>query len=74
MTMQIVGFLLISDWFQLLVHWSRVAPSVEYPTLAQIMISWFVGSSPVSGSVLTARNLEPALDSASPSPSLPLPR
>ena len=29
------------------------------------MVSWFVGSSPASGSVLTARSLEPALDSVS---------
>ena len=31
------------------------------------MNSQFVGSSPVSGSVLTAQSLEPALDSVSPS-------
>ena len=43
------------------------AQSVERPTSAQIMISRFVGSSPVSGSVLTARSLEPASDSVSPS-------
>ena len=35
------------------------------------MISRFVGSSPASGSVLTARSLEPALDSVSPSTSAP---
>ena len=29
-----------------------VAQSVKCPTSAQVMISWFVGSSPVSGSVL----------------------
>ena len=44
-----------------------VAQSVERLTLAQVMISRFVGSSPVSGSVLTARSLEPAPDSVSPS-------
>ena len=49
-----------------------VAQSVERPTSAQVMISQFVGSSPTSGSVLTARSLEPALDSVSPL-SLPLP-
>ena len=43
------------------------AQSVERPTSAQVMISQFVGSSPVSGSVLTAHSLEPALDSVSPS-------
>ena len=37
-----------------------MAQSVERPTLAQVMISWFVGSSPASGSVLTAQSLEPA--------------
>ena len=41
-----------------------VAQWVKQPTLTQVMISWFVGSSPVSGSVLS---LEPALDSVSPS-------
>ena len=46
--------------------------SVEHPTLAQVMISQFVGSSPTLGSVLTAQNLEPALDSVSLL-SLPLP-
>ena len=44
-----------------------VAQSVERPTSAQVMISWFVGSSPMSGSVLTAQSLEPASDSVSPS-------
>ena len=44
-----------------------VAQSVERPTLAQVMISQFMGSSPALGSVRTARCLEPALDSLSPS-------
>ena len=44
-----------------------VTQSVKGPTLAQVMISWFVGSSPVSGSVLTAWSPEPASDSVSPS-------
>ena len=47
-----------------------MAQSVKHPTSAQIMISRFVSSSPVSGSVLTAQSLEPALDSVSPSLSL----
>ena len=47
-----------------------VAQSVQCPTLAQVTISWFTGPSPASGSVLTAQNLEPALDSVSPFPSL----
>ena len=44
-----------------------VAQSVKCPTSAQVMISQFMGSSPASGSVLTAQGLEPALDSVSPS-------
>ena len=47
-----------------------VAQSVKCPTSDQVMISWFVGSIPSSGSMLTAQSLEPALDSASPSLSL----
>ena len=48
-----------------------VAQSVECPTLAQVMISQFVSSSPTSGSVLTAQSLEPASDPVSPSLSAP---
>ena len=47
-----------------------VVQSIEHPTLAQVMISWFVGSSPASGSVLPAQSLEPASDSVSSSLSL----
>ena len=44
-----------------------MAQSVKRPTSAQVMISWFVGSSPASGSLLTAQSLEPASnDSVSP--------
>ena len=52
------------DFFQ---KWKMygVAQSVEHPTLAQVMISWFVGSSPELGSVLTAQSLEPASDTVS---------
>ena len=50
-----------------------MAQSVKRPTSAQVMISWLVGSSPVSGSVLTAQSLEPALGSVSPSLSAPPP-
>ena len=46
---------------------------VKRLTSAQVTISQFVSSSPVSGSVLTARGLEPASDSASLSLSLSLP-
>ena len=48
-----------------------VAQSVERPTSAQVMISQVVGSSPASGSVLTAQSLEPALDPACVSLSTP---
>ena len=48
-----------------------VAQSVKRPTSAQVMISWFVGSSPVSGSVLTVQSQELTLDSVSPSLSAP---
>ena len=48
-----------------------VAQSVKHLTSAQVMISWFMGSSPVLGSVLTAQRLESALDSVSLSLSAP---
>ena len=50
-----------------------MAQSVEHSTLtsAQVMISRFVSLSPTSGSVLSARRLEPASDSVSPSVSTP---
>ena len=47
--------------------------SVKHPTLAQVMISQFVSSSPMLGFVLAAQNLEPALVSVSPPLPLPLP-
>ena len=47
-----------------------VAQSVERPTSAQVMISKSMSSSPVLGSVLTARSLEPVSNSVSPSLSL----
>ena len=50
-----------------------VAQSVKRLTLAPVMISEFVGSSPVSGSGLIAQSLEPASDSMSPSLSAPPP-
>ena len=49
-----------------------VTQSVKQPTSAQVMISWFVGSSPTLGSVLTAHSLEPVSDSFSLSLSLSL--
>ena len=48
-----------------------VAQSAKCLTSAQVMISQFVSSSPVSGSVLTVQSLEPASESVSPS--LPVP-
>ena len=42
-----------------------VAQSVKCLTLAQVMISQLVGSSPALGSVLTAQSLEPVSDSVS---------
>ena len=44
-----------------------VAQSVKRLTLAPFLISQFMGPSPMSGSVLTAQSLEPALDFVSPS-------
>ena len=44
-----------------------MAQSVKRLALAQVVISWFVGASPASGSVLTAHSLEPASDSVPPS-------
>ena len=44
-----------------------MAQSVKHRTSAQVMISRFAGLSPTLGSVLTARSLEPASDSGSPS-------
>ena len=49
-----------------------VAQSVKHPTLAQVMISRSMSSSPASGSVLMAQRLEPVSDSVSPSLSAPL--
>ena len=44
---------------------------VKWLTSVQVMISWFMSSSPTLGSVLTVRSLEPASDSVSPSLSAP---
>ena len=48
-----------------------VAQSDKRLTSAQVMVSLFMGSSPMSGSVLTAQSLEPAWDSVPPSLSVP---
>ena len=42
-----------------------MAELVKRPTSAQVVISWFAGSRPMLGSVLTAQSLEPASDSVS---------
>ena len=55
----------------MLTRGSWVAQSVGHPTSAWVMISQFMSLSPASGCVLTARSLEPASDSVSPSPSVP---
>ena len=44
-----------------------VAQLVKRPTLAQVMTSWFMSSSPTLGSLLKAHSRESALDSVSPS-------
>ena len=54
-----------------IVRGAWVAQLVERPTSAQVMISRSVGSSPASGSGLTAQSLEPVSDSMSPSLSDP---
>ena len=48
-----------------------MAQAGKHLTSAPVMTSWFVSSSPVSGSVLTAQSLEPPSDSVSPSLSAP---
>ena len=48
-----------------------MAQLVKRLTLAQVMISGFMGSSPELGPVLTAQSLEAASDSVSPSLSAP---
>ena len=48
-----------------------MAQLVKHLTLAQVIISWFVGLSPALGFVLTAQSQEPALGSMSPSLSAP---
>ena len=44
----------------------RLSGTVERLTLAQVMISQIMGSSPVSSSVLMAQSLKPVSDSVSP--------
>ena len=69
-----VHLLINNKWIKICAFWGAwVAQSVECPISAQVMISQFVGLSPASGSVLTARSLEPASDSVCLSLSLPLP-
>ena len=71
------------EWIFLQRRYTRgawVVQLVELPTSAQVIISWSVGSSRASdsvlttqsGSVLTAQSLGPTSDSVSPSLSVPL--
>ena len=56
-----------------LVGGAWVAQLAECPTSAQVMVLWFWGLSPMTGSMLTAQSLDPASDSVFPSLSaLPL--
>ena len=55
-----------------LIYWGAwVAQSVNLPTLVQVMISRFMSSSPIWGSVLTAHSLQPASGSVFPALSAP---
>ena len=65
----LVNFVKGKSKYYLLGAW--VAQLVMRLTSAQIVILWFVSSSPTLGSVLTAQSLEPASDSVSPSLSAP---
>ena len=62
---------LIISLLKKLIRGTWVAQLVERPTSVQVMVSRSVSLSPMSGSVLTARTLEPASDSVSPSLSAP---
>ena len=44
-------------FFKITLRGAWVAQSVKPQTLAQVMISWFVGSSPASHSALIVQNL-----------------
>ena len=66
-------FLAKTSNLKLLFRGAWVAHSVGRPASAQVMISESVSSSPASGSGLTARSLEPASHSVSPSLSAPPP-
>ena len=58
---------MLDDWLKVVIEGHLVAQLVKRLTFTQIMISWFVVSSPVSGSVLTTWSLKPSSDSVSPS-------
>ena len=62
----------LKEPLKMITHWGVwVAQSVKRLTSAQVTILWFMGSSPASGSVLTAQSLEPVSDAVSPSLSAP---
>ena len=46
-------------------NWGGWVAQSKRLTSAQVMVSWLVGSSPASGSVLAAQSLEAASDSVS---------
>ena len=54
-----------------IIRGSWVAQWVKCPTLAQVIISRYMSSSPALGSVLTAQSMEPASDSVFPPLSAP---
>ena len=64
----------LSEKFQLILIWDYKksyigAPgSVKYPTSAQVMISWFLSSSPAWGSILTPLSLLGILSLPPPAP------
>ena len=59
------------SWLKTSYGGAKVAQLVKLPTSAQVVILRSVSSSPTWVSALTAQSLEPASDSASPSPSAP---
>ena len=63
-----------NSFFYVYLFWGPwVAQSVKCLTSAQVVISQSMSSSPMSGSVLTAQDLEPASDSVFPSLSISSP-
>ena len=59
------------QWHRIMNRVAWLAQLVRNPTSTRVAISWFLSSSSVSGSVLTAWSLEPDLESLSPPLSAP---